>query len=279
MYLGSAVSMESSGRVLLASDGTSVRALGREAEAELLRQAQAGDNNAVTKVLKQFNPMVQRMASRYAFYYTIEKDDLVAEGQLGLLSAIKNFDISLGYRFATFCTWYLAARMRNYVVRNAYPIDFGTSAENRSIFFKAKYLMEKEQGPGARERVAKRLGVPLKKLEEMLAFRSFSLDAPIKAGQLDRDGRKETLGDTIPDMRNDVEGGSDARWASEVVQKALAEMTPRLRDVLIARFMREEKLVEVGDRIGVSRERVRQLEKKGLQELKRVLANMGVRRL
>jgi RNA polymerase sigma-32 factor len=230
------------------------------------------DPRALAELIEPHLGLVQRIANEFRGTGP-ERDDLVQEGHLGLLTAARRFDPSRSARLATYASYWIRACMMELVVRSHGAVRVGTTRAQRRIFFglgRARRELERAGGPATTEALAARLGVEQRVLEEMsarLSGRDLSLDAP----------RKEDGSAVGSSFRSDADTAEDllckgewARLRSDSLRQALAELAPRERQILEARHLGEESptLAELGVSLGISRERVRQLEARALARLK-----------
>jgi RNA polymerase primary sigma factor len=196
--------------------------------------------------------------------------DLIQEGNMGLLKAVARYDYAKGNRFSTYATWWV----RQSIIRGIYdktrtirlPVHF---IEMRSFFFKVFYELVKELGrePAPLE-IAERSGLPLDKVTMIiqLSSRPTSLEAPLG-------GEDQRLGDFIADDRavSPVESVSDQELV-DLTRKILGSLSAREETILKSRFgiddQPTETLKTIGERFHVSKERIRQIEKKAIRKLR-----------
>jgi len=195
--------------------------------------------------------------------------DLVQEGNVGLLEAIKNFDPYRGVRFPSYAVWWVRAYIIRYIMNNWRMVKVGTTQAQRKLFFnlqKERERLEREGFTAEPRLIAQRLGVKEKEVVEMqqrLAARDLSVNAPI-------DGDDDaTLLDFLPGAAQTADAVADEEYHRLIRQKA-AEFKKTLtgKDLVIYErrleaLMRDEEpitLREIGDEYGITRERVRQIE-------------------
>ena len=259
--------------------------LSAEEEIALVRAwRDSGHESAKARLITCHLPLVLKAAGRFRGYGLLA-DDLIAEGNIGLMRALEGFEPERGLRFATYAQWWVRACMYDYVLRFSTPVSFSITAERKRIFFKLKALKAKLLGPrgghlGAVEaaRIARDLKVSAKTVVEMdrlMSHPARSLDAPIVAG------KTVNLGDLLADDRPDVESVLGEREELSLRRDALAKSWPSLSEreqaILTARTLRERplKLEELATRFGISRERVRQIEGEAIRKLRRLMLPAG----
>jgi RNA polymerase sigma-32 factor len=202
----------------------------------------------------------------------------VQEGTIGLMQATMRFDPARDVRFSTYATWWIRSSMQDYVLRNWSIVRTGTTAAQKSLFFNLRRLRAKIEessgepfGEAGRRQVADTLKVDLAEVESMeqrLAVNDQSLNAPISEGGDDH--WQDFLADPGPTPEEAVMSRRDDRRRSTWLAEALDELSPRERRIIRDRRLREEgvTLEELGRELGVSKERVRQLEMRALLKLR-----------
>jgi RNA polymerase sigma-32 factor len=223
-----------------------------------------------------------RLAVKIAFDYRgyrLPLSDLISEGQLGLLEALKNFDPNRGARFATYATWWVRAQIQAYVLRSRSLVKMGTTNSQRKLFFnlarvKAQlgFSDDADIGPAEAARIASVLQVPRADVVSMngrLAASDASLQTP-----LSEDGAEwqESLADEREDQETQL-GEREQRQAQHaLLQRAIQHLDPREREILQARWLREQppSLAMIAERFGVSQERIRQIELRALAKLQKL---------
>lgn len=194
-------------------------------------------NASIETLVLSHGRLVLQFARKYA-KYGVDQDDLIQEGNIGLLIAAEKFDRGAGVRFSTYAQFWIRSRMRYYIVSTSRAVRVPVSAKKMKSFFSSQIPCD------------------------------ISMNSPLGDGF--------EFGDTIPSShpRPDeiVEEVIDGERASDAVRLAIESLKPRYADVVNSRFMGEETLEDVGRRLGVSRERVRQIETLALNEIRRMMA-------
>lgn len=243
------------------------------------RWREAADTAALHELARAYTRLVIAIAARYRSY-GLPVGDLVQEGNVGLMQAAWRFEPERDVRFSTYAAWWIRSAMQDYVLRNWSIVRTGTTAAQKSLFFNLRRLRARiEEQSGAplddagRRRIAAALGVALAEVEQMelrLGAGDLSLNAPLGDSEEDR---QDVIADDRPSPEQAAIGRRDgairARWLAE----AMGELNPRERRIIDARRLREDgaTLEELGRALGVSKERVRQLELRALLKLRQSL--------
>jgi RNA polymerase sigma-32 factor len=251
--------------------------LNREEEMKLaLRFRDSGDVAAAHQLVVSNLRFVVKIAHEFRGY-SLKILDLIQEGNIGLMMAVKKFDPDRGYRLISYAVWWIRAYMRSFVMRTFTSVKLGSTHASRKLFFKlrsTKSRMEQdgEDAPTTAE-LAKELGVTesdVLDMEMRMGARDFSLD------QESPDGRPSFLDRLSSEEANQEEqyGAEELkRLNSKTVHNALAKLSEKERYIVEQRFLLDEPrtLNDIGEEFGVSRERVRQLEARAMGKLKAAL--------
>ena len=255
--------------------------LSREEEHRLaLRWHEQGDREAAWQLVTANLRLVVMIAREYqrAFHNLL---DLVQEGSVGLLEAVKNFDPYRGIRFPSYAVWWIRAYIIRYIINNWRLVKVGTTQAQRKLFFNLQKERDRPQREGfapSPKLIAQRLDVKEKEVVEMeqrLAARDVSVDAPLAEGE------EASLLDFLPAHEQTAETVADGEY-HQLIRRTATEFRQTLKGKDLAVYerrleplMRDEEpvtLQEIGDEFGISRERVRQIEarvKKRLAEYMR----------
>lgn len=254
-------------------------------EEELLlarRYRQQGDLQAAHRLTCANLRFVVKVALEYRGY-GLRMLDLIQEGNIGLMMAVKKFDPDRGIRLISYAVWWIRAYIQNFIVRSWSLVKIGTTQAQKKLFFKlnqARNSLRQKTGEESIEQLAESLEVRDQDIEEMalrMGARDASLDLELTPG----DGF--TLLDTLADERANQETALMQRQESQqdrrLVQRALATLNPRERQIVQDRFYGETQrtLQDLANDYGISRERVRQIEKAALEKLRRELAPAGAK--
>ena len=260
--------------------------LSRAREYALARRwREAGDAAALHELARAYTRLVVAIARRYRGY-GLPMGDLVQEGNVGLMQAARRFEPEREVRFSTYAAWWIRSAMQDYVLRNWSIVRTGSTTAQKSLFFNLRRLRARiEEQSGAplddagRRRIAAALGVALSEVERMdlrLAACDQSLNAP--RGEGDEDWQ-EVIADAGPSPEQVAIGLHDGMRRARWLAAALDELSPRERRIIHAQRLSEEgaTLDELAHVLGVSKERVRQLEHRALMKLKRSLSRRADR--
>lgn len=250
--------------------------VGAEEQRDLAKRYQEyGDLDAAKRLATSTLRLVIKIAMEYRRMYT-NLLDLVQEGNIGLMHAIKKYDPYLGTKFTSYAAWWIRAYMLKYILDNWSLVKFGTSNEKRKLFFNLKREKEKlEANADAPKLLAEKFGVSEQDIidaESVISSRDISLDAT--ASRESERTRVELI--PAPGQALD-EKIADEEYQQLVKQKLdefAARLNPKERIIFDERLTAEEPrtLQEIGDRYGISRERVRQIEARIKKNLKAFLS-------
>jgi RNA polymerase sigma-32 factor len=257
------------------------RLLSRRDEFELARRwREEGDESALHELVRSYTRLVISTAARFR-NYGLPSGDLVQEGNVGLMQAAARFEPERDVRFSTYAAWWIRSAMQDYILRNWSIVRTGTTAAQKSLFFNMRRLRARIDGAGAgaltheaRAMIAEALNVGLSDVEAM-EMRLSGPDQSLNAVIAD-EGEAEWqdfLADDRPSPEEIVidarDGASRSRWLAD----AMGELSPREQMIIRSRRLAEDgaTLEELGRRLGVSKERVRQLEHRALIKLRTVI--------
>jgi RNA polymerase sigma-32 factor len=244
------------------------------------RWRDSGDERALHELITAYLRLVVAMASRFR-HYGLPISDLVQEGCVGLMQAAARFEPEREVRFSTYASWWIRSAMQDFVLRNWSIVRTGTTSAQKSLFFNLRRLRarigdigEGALSPAARARVAHALNVPEHDVDAMAARLSApdrSLNAPLTD---EGDGEwQDLLADEGIDPECETMYAHDSAARSDLVRDALCDLSERERLIIRERKLEDEAvtLEALGERLGISKERVRQIEGAALAKLRRAL--------
>src|ERR1700757_3687727 len=253
--------------------------LSREEERDLAESFRfRGDLNAARELVLSHLRFVVHIARGYSGY-GLPVGDLIQEGNVGLMKAVKRFDPSQNVRLVSFAVHWIRAEIHEYVLRNWRLVKIATTKAQRKLFFNLRRLKKNLSWLSAEETlaVARDLGVSPSEVTEMekrLPARDLSFDPAPEAGDGGLFIPAAYLRAPDADPAEQVEDAESADDSSERLRGALSRLDARSRDIVQRRWMSEDKatLHELADKYGVSAERIRQIESSALGKLRGLMA-------
>ena len=257
--------------------------LEREEEHELaVAWKERDDQDALHKITRAHMRLVISMASKFR-YFGLPMGDLIQEGHVGLLEAAARFDPSRDVRFSTYATWWIRASMQDYILRNWSIVRGGTSSAQKALFFNLRRLRARlAQGSNnlTRQETYKEISTALRVSEKDVALMDsrlsapdHSLNAPVSNDDEGGADRMDFLvsDDPTPDVI--VEGMVDDERRSAWLHKALDVLNERELKIIRERRLQDDgaTLEALGTVLGISKERVRQIENRALEKLRAAL--------
>ncbi len=253
--------------------------LEKEHELDLARRwRDKGDEKALHELVRSYTRLVVSAASKFR-NYGLPMGDLIQEGNIGLMQAANRFEPERELRFSTYANWWIRSAMQDYILRNWSIVRTGTTAAQKSLFFNLRRLRAKiERNKGAeglndedRRKIAHELQVNLKDVEDMegrLSGSDNSLNATV--GEDGDEEWQNFLKDDRPNPEDIVMGMKDAKTRSKWLADALGTLSDREQKIIRDRHLQYETvtLEDLGKELGVSKERVRQLEARAMEKLK-----------
>ncbi|WP_275785639.1 RNA polymerase factor sigma-32 [Pararhizobium gei] len=237
------------------------------------------DQEARNKIAMAHMRLVISMAAKFR-NFGLPMSDLVQEGHIGLLEAAARFEPSREVRFSTYASWWIRASMQDYVLRNWSIVRGGTSSAQKALFFNLRRLRAKlAQGDrqltarAVHEEIAVALGVSLADVQTMdarLSGNDSSLQAPISSSDSDSGERLDLLACNAPLPDEQVSEMIDQERRRVWLSHALCQLNEREMKIIRARRLSEDSatLEELGADLGISKERVRQIETRALEKLR-----------
>ncbi len=243
------------------------------------------DERALHRLITAYMRLAISMAAKFR-RYGAPMNDLIQEASLGLMKAADKFDPDRGVRFSTYAVWWIKASIQDYVMRNWSLVRTGSTSAQKALFFNLRRVQAKLEREASecgerldqhqlRQKVAAEVGVSVADVEMMegrLSGSDFSLNAMQSS---DDDGREwiDVLEDEGMQAAEVVEGAHDAQLLRGWLANALQGLNPRERYIVAERKLREDgkTLESLGEELGLSKERVRQLEAAAFAKMRRSL--------
>ena len=233
------------------------------------------DIEAAHKLITSNLRFVVKIAFEYKSY-GVKIQDLVQEGNIGLMMAVKKFNPYKGYRFISYAIWWIRAYMQNFIIKTWSLVKIGTTQAQKKLFYKIGKVRKALESDGENdkryERLARDLDVAKEdiiEMEQRMSSRDLSLDTPFDEGQ--ELTHLDLLKEESPDQEEAVAQEEEKKIREREVQNALKRLNEKEVYVIKSRIMAEEPLTlqQIGDHLKLSRERVRQIEGEALRKLKK----------
>ncbi|NVJ99673.1 MAG: RNA polymerase sigma factor RpoH [Alphaproteobacteria bacterium] len=238
------------------------------------------DRKAAHKLVTSHLRLVAKIAMGYRGY-GLPVADLIAEGNVGMMQAVKRFDPEKGFRLATYAMWWIRAAIQEYILRSWSLVKIGTTAAQKKLFFNLRRLKGQieaiEEGDLTPEHVttiAEKLDVSeddVVSMNRRLAAQDHSLNAPLRA---DAEGEwQDWLVDDNPDQETIVADKEERDQRLELLERAMEGLNDRERHILTERRLAEppKTLEDLSQEYGVSRERVRQIEVRAFEKVQKAM--------
>ncbi|GJM15538.1 MAG: RNA polymerase sigma factor RpoH [Thermodesulfobacteriota bacterium] len=259
--------------------------LSREEEYELaMKYKKDGDLDAARKLVSSNLKFVVKVANEYK-NYGLNTMDIIQEGNIGLMHAVKGFDPEKGYRIISYAVWWIRAYIQNYIIKSWSLVKVGTTQAQRKLFYKlrsTKNQLELGDGNLSSEdykELADKLNVSNEAVIEMdkrMGGKDFSLDAEIK-GDTDL-SHMDFLADDDVNQEDLITKVEEDKRVKSGMGAALKVLKDRERFIIENRILTDKPLTleELGEKYNISRERVRQIETAALKKMKTVLKEKGI---
>jgi RNA polymerase sigma-32 factor len=243
-----------------------------------------GDVEAAHKLVTSHLRLVAKIAMGFRGY-GLPLADLLSEGNIGLMKAVKKFEPERGFRLSTYAIWWIRAAITEYILKSWSMVKMGTVSAQKKLFFSLRGIKNRlkiadnvDLSPEQAKRLSRELGVPeddLVAMNRRLMARDVSLSAPI--GDEDGIQFQDTLVDDRPSPEAEYAAHEEYGQRKKALHAALAKLPRREREILTERCLKENPatLEDLGRVYGVSRERVRQLEARALGKLKKEMLDLS----
>jgi len=243
------------------------------------------DSEAAHKLVTSHLRLVAKIAMGYRGY-GLPLSELISEGNVGMMQAVKRFDPDRGFRLATYAMWWIRASIQEYILHSWSLVKMGTTAAQKKLFFNLRKIKGQihaiEEGdlkPENVAEIAKRLNVPETEVINMnrrLAAADHSLNAPMR---IDGDGEwMDWLEDDTPNQETALGESEELEGRKALLQQAMENLNERERHILTERRLKEEPstLEELSQAYDISRERVRQIEVRAFEKLQKAMRNLAM---
>jgi RNA polymerase sigma-32 factor len=244
------------------------------------RWQETGDLEAAHKLVTSHLRLVAKIAMGYRGY-GLPIGELISEGNVGMMQAVKRFDPDRGFRLATYAMWWIRAAIQEYILHSWSLVKMGTTAAQKKLFFNLRRLKGEMQAiedgdlkPEQVAKIAKDLDVPEQDVIQMnrrLAATDHSLNAPVR---VDGEGEwQDWLVDESDNQEVELAEREDMGRRKALLANALRTLNERERHILIERRLKDEPttLEELSHQYGISRERVRQIEVRAFEKLQKAI--------
>ncbi len=247
------------------------------------RYKEHGDKEAAHRLITSHLRLVAKIAMGYRGY-GLPIGEVISEGNIGLMQAVKKFEPDKGFRLATYAMWWIKASIQEFVLRSWSLVKMGTTANQKKLFFNLRRMKSKisalEEGdlkPDQVKLIAKTLGVEESDVISMnrRLGGDTSLNAPLRTDG-DGDGEwQDWLVDTSENQEEVLADNEETGMRNAMLREALTKLDPRERRVIEARKLQDEPatLEDLSQEFNVSRERIRQIEVRAFDKLQKAVRN------
>ena len=243
------------------------------------------DSEAAHRLVTSHLRLVAKIAMGYRGY-GLPVSELISEGNVGMMQAVKRFDPDRGFRLATYAMWWIRAAIQEYILHSWSLVKIGTTAAQKKLFFNLRKIKgqlqaieEGDLSPENVKAVAERLNVPeadVISMNRRLASQDHSLNAPLK---IDGDGEwQDWLVDDTESQEIALADRQELGKRQKLLSQALGSLNERERHILTQRRLRDEPttLEDLSQEYGISRERVRQIEVRAFEKLQKSIRNAAL---
>ncbi|AZL15751.1 RNA polymerase sigma factor RpoH [Rickettsiales endosymbiont of Stachyamoeba lipophora] len=241
------------------------------------RMIEHKDIKAAQKLVTSHLKLVVKIANQYRGY-GLPMLEVISEGNIGLMQAVRKFDPELGFKLATYATWWIKASMQEYILKSWSLVKIGTTAAQKKLFFNLRRMKSKiyalehrEMNPDDIKQIAKELEVTENEVKEMnLRMLSHDLSLNHKIGNTEDDEVINFIPENRPNQEIVIINKNEQLYKEKLFKKALAELDARELKIVEERYLKDtpSTLEELSQMFMVSRERIRQLEERAVAKLK-----------
>jgi len=245
-------------------------------------------NERESESLKVILNSYLRLAISYARKYKsygLPIDDLIHEGVLGIMHALEKFDISKNFRLSTYASWWIRASIQDYILKNWSVVKTGSTASQKALFFNLRKIKQQISDVSSDYMGQKEID----KVSEMLNVKNFevqNMESRLSGGdvflnqKIDNDSENDLMNLLEDDRANPEESFqdfNDSKIKKDYIEKAILTLNERERTIIRLRKLREKSITldELGQMLKISKERVRQIETKALEKLKKIILDIS----
>ena len=254
--------------------------LTEEQEISLVNDLQQNGNMQAAQILVTSH---LRLAAKIAMTYRrygLPLTDIISEANIGLMQAVKKFDLSKKVRLATYAIWWIKAAINDYILRSWSLVKIGSSAAQKKLFYNLKRIKarlglydNKELAPQEVKAIAQELVVDESEVKEMNMRLSGDKSLNVAVSDEDDDERIDLLVDKSQNIEEKVLRKQEAAYKTAILRQCIGQLNEREQYIVKNRLLTEEPLTlnEVGEKFGISRERVRQIEEAAFKKLQQLV--------
>ena len=240
---------------------------------------QKGDMQAAQILVTSHLRLAAKIALTYR-KYGLPLADIISEANIGLMQAVKKFDLSKKVRLATYAIWWIKAAINDYILRSWSLVKIGTSAAQKKLFYNLKRIksrlgLEENKGltPQEVKAIANELVVNEDDVKEMNMRLGGDKSLNVAVSDEDDDERIDLIVDKSQNVEEKIAKKQEAAYKNAILQQCLAKLNEREQFIVKNRLLKEEPMTlsEVGEKFGISRERVRQIEEAAFKKLQNLV--------
>ena len=241
-----------------------------------------GESEAAHKLVTSHLRLVAKIAMQYRGY-GLPVADLISEGNLGLMKAVKKFDPERGCRLSTYAMWWIKASVTEYILRSWSLVKMGTMSAQKKLFFSLRKAKRKLNiidaqtiDPEKTAKLAEQFSISeadITHLDRRITARDLSLNAPVSNSEEDSMEFLDILEDDTPSPEVLVARTQETELRQKYLKDAMIQLTDRDRHIFIERRLKEDPITleKLGEHYGISRERVRQLENRAYTKVQTLI--------
>ncbi|OLF81542.1 RNA polymerase subunit sigma-70 [Maricaulis sp. W15] len=244
------------------------------------------DSGAAEKLVTSHLRLVAKIAMGYRGY-GLPIAEVISEGNVGLMQAVKKFDPDKGFRLATYAMWWIRASIQEYILRSWSLVKMGTTAAQKKLFFNLRRMKSQMQAldegdlkPDQVEAIATKLGVTNDEVMSMngrLSGPDASLNAPLRGTEGEGQWQDWLSDDNAESQEDELAESDEFDTRMQLLQSAMGELNEREQHILQERRLSDEPktLEDLAEHYGVSRERIRQIEVRAFEKLQKAMKSMA----